>query len=77
MVTRLEKVVSDETVTLLGHLDYENLTARERRIIKPIKDIAIQAINNLHDGPELKMGLRKLIEAKDCFCRAAKGITAS
>lgn len=28
-------------------------------------------INTLPDGPELTAGLRKLLEAKDCFVRAA------
>jgi hypothetical protein len=28
-------------------------------------------VNQLPDGPELSAGLRKLLEAKDCFVRAA------
>lgn len=28
-------------------------------------------VRNLPDGPELTAGLRKLLEAKDCFVRAA------
>ena len=28
-------------------------------------------IEELDDGPELTTGLRKLLEAKDCFVRAA------
>ena len=28
-------------------------------------------IEELPDGPELTVGLRKLLEAKDCFVRAA------
>jgi hypothetical protein len=28
-------------------------------------------ISDLPDGPELSAGLRKLLEAKDCFVRAA------
>jgi hypothetical protein len=30
-------------------------------------------IRDLPDGPELSAGLRKLLEAKDCFVRAAIG----
>lgn len=30
-------------------------------------------IDNLPDGPELSAGLRKLLEAKDCFVRASIG----
>ncbi len=34
-------------------------------------DYARQMIEILPDGPELTAGLRKLLEAKDCFVRAA------
>jgi hypothetical protein len=33
--------------------------------------MAQQMIDGLPDGPELTTGLRKLLEAKDCFVRAA------
>jgi hypothetical protein len=33
--------------------------------------LAEQMIHQLPDGPELTTGLRKLLEAKDCFVRAA------
>ena len=35
--------------------------------------LAVQMISGLPDGPELTAGLRKLLEAKDCFVRAAIG----
>lgn len=34
-------------------------------------DLADDMIGRLSDGPELTAGLRKLLEAKDCFVRAA------
>lgn len=34
----------------------------------------VSIIANLPDGPELTSGLRKLLEAKDCFVRAALDI---
>jgi hypothetical protein len=34
-------------------------------------ELAQQMIDRLPDGPELTAGLRKLLEAKDCFVRAA------
>jgi hypothetical protein len=34
-------------------------------------DVAAAMITGLPDGPELTAGLRKLLEAKDCFVRAA------
>ena len=33
--------------------------------------VAALMITSLPDGPELTTGLRKLLEAKDCFVRAA------
>ena len=33
--------------------------------------LAADMIEDLPDGPELTAGLRKLLEAKDCFVRAA------
>ena len=35
--------------------------------------LAEDMLENLPDGPELTAGLRKLLEAKDCFVRAALG----
>ncbi len=34
-------------------------------------ELAAAAIADLPDGPELSAGLRRLLEAKDCFVRAA------
>jgi hypothetical protein len=34
-------------------------------------ELAENLITELPDGPELSAGLRKLLEAKDCFVRAA------
>lgn len=34
--------------------------------------LAIQMLTDLGDGIELRAGLRKLLEAKDCFVRQAK-----
>lgn len=35
--------------------------------------LAMQMISAIADGPELTAGLRHLLEAKDCFVRAAIG----
>jgi hypothetical protein len=40
-------------------------------------DIGGDMIARLPDGPELSEGLRKLLEAKDCFVRAAIGAAAA
>lgn len=38
-----------------------------------LRDVAYEMANYLNQNPELTTGLRKLLEAKDCFNRA--GIT--
>lgn len=50
---------------------FEHLPAHLRAVSEPCADLADQMIENLDDGPELTAGLRKLLEAKDCFVRAA------
>jgi hypothetical protein len=35
------------------------------------ESVSIAMLERLEDDPELTMGLRKLLEAKDCFVRAA------
>lgn len=42
-----------------------------RQASKACAELAEDAIRSLPDGPELTAGLRKLLEAKDCFVRAA------
>jgi len=39
-------------------------------ISKPICELAHLMENVLPDGPEKSAGMRKLLEAKDCFVRA-------
>jgi hypothetical protein len=38
-------------------------------------ELAADMIVELPDGPELTAGLRKLLEAKDCFVRAALDVS--
>jgi hypothetical protein len=51
--------------------DYEHLTREDmREVSKVCHDTAADLLVLLPDGPELSAGLRKLVEAKDCFVRA-------
>lgn len=50
--------------------DYEHLPADLQATSKLCHDLAAEMIYRLPDGPELSAGLRKLVEAKDCFVRA-------
>lgn len=60
------------TVQIAGHFGYDHLPEPLQAISKQCHDLAEQMIEALPDGPELTAGLRKLLEAKDCFVRAAR-----
>jgi hypothetical protein len=47
-----------------------HLPAELQKIAKPFGDLAEELDDTLPDGPEKSAGLRKLLEAKDCFVRA-------
>lgn len=57
--------------TTIKYFEYEHLTPRLQKISKPICDLAKQMEETLPDGPEKSAGMRKLLEAKDCFVRAS------
>jgi hypothetical protein len=54
------------------YFDYGHLPVGPLRGVSgACSDLAETLIGTLPDGPELTAGLRKLLEAKDCFVRAA------
>jgi len=55
---------------ILRHFDYSHLPADLQYVSVPFKNIAMRMAEQF-DGPEVTVGLRKLLEAKDCFVRAA------
>jgi hypothetical protein len=57
--------------TTIQYFNYEHLGEFAPAISKPIHDLAHWVENNLPDGPEKSAGMRKLLEAKDCFVRAS------
>lgn len=59
------------TAALLRHFTHEHLPPLLQTVSKPCGDLAREMADVLPDGPELTAGLRKLLEAKDCFVRAA------
>jgi hypothetical protein len=59
------------TVHLARYFAYAHLPTHLRGFSQPFAQIALVMIRDLPDGPELTAGLRKLLEAKDCFVRAA------
>ena len=56
---------------LLRYFAYDHLPEKLQAISQPLAMLAKSMDDTLPDGPEKTMGLRKLLEAKDCFVRAA------
>lgn len=59
------------TIAIARFFEYEHLPERLQAISRPCHDLAEAIIRDAPDCPELSAGLRKLLEAKDCFVRAA------
>jgi len=54
----------------MKYFDYKHLPEHLQEVSKPIGDLAKEINDTLPNGPEKSAGLRKLLEAKDCFVRA-------
>lgn len=59
------------TAHVMSMFTYEHLPADLRDLSRECADLASLMYNQLQPGPEVTVGLRKLLEAKDCFVRAA------
>lgn len=61
-------------VHIAQFFEYDHLpTGNMKQISTLCSDTAQTMLDRLEDSPELIAGLRKLLEAKDCFVRAALG----
>lgn len=58
------------TAAILRYFEYEHLPTHLQVVSQPFHNLAHDMAMRL-DGPELTVGLRKLLEAKDCCVRAA------
>lgn len=56
---------------ILRFFHYAHLPERLREVSAPFAGMARQMIDRLPRNPERSVGLRKLLEAKDCAVRAA------
>lgn len=56
---------------VLKYFKWQHLPPHLQAVSKPFGELAEQMANTLPSGPELTVGLRKLLEAKDCCVRAA------
>ena len=59
------------TAALLRYFVWEHLPVKLQKISKPFGVLAEDMASTLPPGPEVTVGLRKLLEAKDCMVRAA------
>ncbi len=55
---------------VLQFFEYAHLPDHLQVVSKPIGDMANALADSIPANPELTVGLRKLLEAKDCFVRA-------
>lgn len=55
---------------ILEFFKYDHLPEHLQIASKPFHDLAIKMVSMIPDSEELRMGLRKLLEAKDCTVRA-------
>lgn len=65
------------TVHLARYFAWDHLPPDLAAISRPCGELAEQMIAALPDGPELTVGLRKLLEAKDAFVRTALDLRRS
>ena len=56
--------------TTIQYFEYGHLPPELRLISKQVYELAHFMEDALPDGPEKSAGMRKLLEAKDCFVRA-------
>lgn len=62
---------SADTEHLAKYFDFQHLPPHLQAVSQPCAQLASTMVLALPDGPELTAGLRDLLEAKDCFVRAA------
>jgi hypothetical protein len=57
--------------TTIKYFAFAHLPPKLQAVSKPIGELAEKLETMLPDGPEKSAGMRKLLEAKDCFVRCA------
>ena len=58
------------TEAILKHFAFEHLPPDLQAVSRPVGELARSMAETLPGDPETTAGLRKLLEAKDCFVRA-------
>jgi hypothetical protein len=67
----LARAVHPAIAQVFQYFAYAHLPPPLQAVSKPCHDLAATMIAALPASPEVTVGLRKLLEAKDCFVRAA------
>ena len=62
---------TNKTNPIMQYFEYAHLPAHLKGTSQVIANVAKLLYEQLPDGPEKSSGLRKLLEAKDCFVRSA------
>lgn len=58
---------------IMKYFEYKHLPAHLQEVSKPIGELAHHIDASLPESAEKSAGMRKLLEAKDCFVRARLG----
>jgi hypothetical protein len=58
---------------IMKYFEFAHLPENLQHVSEPICELAEHMDESLPDCPEKSAGLRKLLEAKDCFVRAKLG----
>jgi hypothetical protein len=69
--TEVERNALRGRLPILGYFEFGHLPPKLQAVSQPLADIAWEMAATLPINAELSTGLRKLLEAKDCFVRAA------
>ena len=59
-----------EQTPIMKYFNYSHLPEKLQGVSKSVYDLAEKMDNELPNGAEKSAGLRKLLEAKDCFVRS-------
>ena len=71
MVERSHGELHPSVAGVLKFFAYSHLPQSLQAVSRECCELAQSMAHSLPQGPELHVGLRKLLEAKDCFVRAA------
>ena len=63
-------MIMSEQTPIMKYFSYSHLPEKLQSVSKSVYELAEKMDNELPNGAEKSAGLRKLLEAKDCFVRS-------